>query len=249
MPRNELIPQTIAFLPDYAIANSYTLRMQEILASFGRIERLATKARLLGLLKDGFRRIDLVLVNWEENALVSKRTGRVSASRVIFVFLKVAAMKLVARRVAFVRHNHYPHTTRRKSISLARWLVDRYEGLFDFVFVHSGVEAVRRGEGLKRYYLPHPLYRRLEDAEMPQVPADLPERYFVVFGRIAPYKNLEHLMSNFPAGENLVVCGEVGDSSGFGSNHAPERHLPTWLRLRSCRPGADQARRRCRNST
>ena len=214
--KRELIPPIIAFLPDYVIANAYTLRMQEILASFGRIEKLATKSRALGLLKGSPRRIDLVVVNWEENALISKKTGRISTLGVVRLVLKVAAMKLVARRLAFIRHNHYPHATRPDSTSFARWLVDRYEDLFDCVFVHSGAEVRSREAGRQRRYLPHPLYRKLDPGATPALPRDLPERYFVVFGRIAAYKGIDRLMRDFPASEQIVVCGEVGDADYAG---------------------------------
>jgi glycosyltransferase involved in cell wall biosynthesis len=210
--KRDLTPPTIAFLPDYSIANAYALRMQEILASFGRIEKLRIKSRVLGLCKGGRRRVDLVVVNWEENALISKRTRRVSVCGVITLLLKVAAMKLIARRMAFIRHNHYPHATRPSSAALALWLVDRYEGLFDFVFVHSGAELARRSGTAKRHYLPHPLYRKLGDTATPDLTSDLPERYFVVLGRIAAYKYIDRLMSSFPASQKMVVCGEVGNS-------------------------------------
>jgi glycosyltransferase involved in cell wall biosynthesis len=131
---------------------------------------------------------------------------------VITLLLKFVGMKLIARRTAFIRHNHYPHVTRPNSTWLARWLVDRYEGLFDFVFVHSGAEVVTRGGTAKRHYLPHPLYRKLGDIAAPDLTGDLPERYFVVFGRIAAYKGINRLMSVFPASQNIVVCGQVGNS-------------------------------------
>jgi glycosyltransferase involved in cell wall biosynthesis len=186
--------------------------MQEILSSFGRLEKLRTKSRALGLLRGRLQRVDLVVVNWEENALVSRKTHGASALGAIQLLLKVAAMKLFARRTMFVRHNHYPHTTRPKSTSLVRWLVDRYESLFDYVFVHSGAELEQHNGKRKRHYLPHPLYRTVTDTSQQARPVELPERYFVTFGRIVPYKNIDNLMTAFPPGENLVVCGEVGNA-------------------------------------
>jgi glycosyltransferase involved in cell wall biosynthesis len=205
-------PRTIAFLPDYAIANAYALRMQEILSSFGRVEKLRTKSRALGLLRGRLQRVDLVVVNWEENALVSRKTRGVSAAGAVRLLLKLVALKLFARRTMFVRHNHYPHMTRPKSSSIVRWLVDRYESLFDYVFVHSGAELEQPNGTRKRHYLPHPLYRTVADTAQPAKPFALPERYFVTFGRIVPYKNTGNLMTAFPPSENLVVCGEVGNA-------------------------------------
>jgi glycosyltransferase involved in cell wall biosynthesis len=188
------------------------MRMQEILSSFGRLEKLGTKSRALGLLRGSLQRVDLVVVNWEENAFVSGKTRGVSALGTIKLFFKIAAMKLFARRLVFVRHNHYPHATRPKSTSLARWLVDRYESLFDFVFVHSGAELAIHNGTAKRHYLPHPLYRTIPDNSPEAQLLNLPQRYFVTFGRIVPYKNIDNLMTAFPEVENLVVCGEVGNA-------------------------------------
>jgi glycosyltransferase involved in cell wall biosynthesis len=204
---------TIAFLPDYTVANAYTVRMQEILSSFGRLEKLGTRSRALRLLRGKLSRVDVVVVNWEENAFVSEKTRGVSASGTIKLLFKAFAMRLFARRMVFVRHNHYPHSTRPKSTSRVRWLVDRYEGLFDCVFVHSGAELGTHNGTAKRHYLPHPLYHTVPEAANTTQQFELPERYFVTFGRIVPYKNIDSLMTAFPANENLVVCGEVGNAA------------------------------------
>jgi hypothetical protein len=214
---------TIAFLPDYKVANAYTVRMQEILSSFGRLEKLGAKSRALGLLKGKLQRVDLVVVNWEENALVSRKTRGVSAAGTAGLLLKIIAMKLFARRMVFVRHNHYPHSTRAKSVPVVRRLVDRYESLFDFVFVHSGAE-VEAHSRTKRHYLPHPLYRTVSDAAREEPPPELPPQYFVTFGRIVPYKHIDSLMTAFPGSENLVVCGEVGNADYAAALARIKRH-------------------------
>jgi glycosyltransferase involved in cell wall biosynthesis len=144
--------------------------------------------------------------------LVSDKTRRVSVCAAAKLFAKAVAMRLVARRSVFVRHNHYPHAVRPQSAAFARWLIDRYESLFDLVFVHSGAElGTRRGQP-RRHYVPHPLYRKLPNVTQQPADESLPARYFVAFGRIAAYKNLESLMTSFPENETLVVCGEVGDA-------------------------------------
>jgi glycosyltransferase involved in cell wall biosynthesis len=200
----------IVYLPDYAITNVYVLRMQEILASFGDLEKLRTRSRLLDLLRGRWQRVDLIVVNWEENALISRRTRGVSAAGLIQLFLKAVAMRVFARRMVFVRHNHYPHGTRPKSAAFVRWLIDRYEALFDYVFVHSGADLAQRSGRLKRHYLPHPLYRPVSRSMPAERPAT-PPRYFLMFGRIVPYKNLDKLMTAFPSSANLLVYGEVGN--------------------------------------
>ena len=186
--------------------------MQEILSSFGRLEKLRARSRALGVLRGDPQRLDLVVVNWEENQLICRKTQRISVRGAARLLLKAVAMRVIARRIAFVRHNHYPHSTHPRSTAFARWLVDRYESLFHLVFVHSGAELGARAGRPRRHYLPHPLYQRLATPAPPPAGGSLPARYFVSFGRIAPYKNIESLMSSFPESETLVVCGEVGNA-------------------------------------
>ena len=202
---------TLAFIPHDSGSNAYAVRMQEILASVGRLERLHLKARLLRWAKGDFRRIDLVIVNWQENQVVSRQTRRISVKGALRMLLEAVLMKIVARRVVYVRHNLYPHRTNPASAGLAQSLIDRYERLFDFVFVHSGDRGALTDGPRQRHYLPHPLYHRLDPAAVQPPPRKLPERYSVVFGRIVPYKRIEYLMGQFPDNQTLVVCGEVGD--------------------------------------
>ncbi|MBV8741542.1 MAG: hypothetical protein JOZ12_07125 [Sinobacteraceae bacterium] len=130
--------------------------------------------------------------------------------------MQLLLLRIFARRLVFVRHNLYPHRTAARSAVLAQKLIDYYERCCDVAFVHSGDELTLRNGPRARHYLPHPLYRRVPTADPMAVRARLgvPTRYFLVFGRIVPYKRIEQLMAKWPAaGHALVVCGEVGDES------------------------------------
>jgi glycosyltransferase involved in cell wall biosynthesis len=206
---------TIAFIPEDSGSNAYAARMQEILGTWGRLETFGVKVRVAQLLKGRFRRVDLLIVNWMENMLVSRKTRRLSGRGALKLLFKMISLRIFARRMVFVRHNLYPHATNPKSAGWAQWLIDRYESMFDLVFLHSGADAViNRGTG-KRHYLPHPLYRPLPNPSdrAGQFPSELPKRYFIIFGRIVPYKGIEALMTLFPDSETLVVCGEVGNET------------------------------------
>jgi glycosyltransferase involved in cell wall biosynthesis len=204
-------PLEIVFIPDDSGSNPYALRMQELLSSFGLLQTLRPKSRMLRLLRGDFRRVDIVFVNWMENELICRQSGRLSVRGALKLLYRTAMIKLLARRTAFVRHNLYPHITKPESARFARQLVDRYESLFDVVFVHSGVNEAMRNGTRERHYLPHPLYRSPSGSSDQPRPHDFPDRYFLVFGRILPYKNIESLMSAFPEDETLVVCGEASD--------------------------------------
>jgi glycosyltransferase involved in cell wall biosynthesis len=116
------------------------------------------------------------------------------------------ALRLIAKRLVFVRHNVFPHATARGHEDDARRWVDRYERLFDVVLTHSGDPTQA-----PRHYCPHPLYPRVPFADA--LPFALPERYFVVFGRIVRYKRIERLIAAWPSGTTLVIAGAVGDDA------------------------------------
>jgi glycosyltransferase involved in cell wall biosynthesis len=203
---------TIAYIPADNFTNTYTIRMRELLSAFGHLETFYFKARLLRFLKGDFRRIDIAFVNWLENELIDINTGRVSWRGTIKLLIKTLLLKLAARQIVFVRHNLYPHAASNESARAARWIVDRYESLFDLVFIHSGADITAVENNRHRYYLPHPLYSLAIDVARQVRPLNSPERYFLVFGRIVPYKRIESLIEHFPADQTLMVYGAVEDA-------------------------------------
>lgn len=196
----------VAILPEYAMSNAYLARMREILGTVTDIQPLQGKARLRRMLRGEAARLDFIITNWADNDLITS-SGRLSVTGVMRFLMRWAQLKLVGRALIFVRHNRYPHSAVLQSAARAERVVDWCERLFDGVFIHSGAPQVA---GHRRsFYVPHPLYH----AEPVSSAADrFPEPYFAVFGRILPYKRLEHLMSRFPDNRRLVVFGEIGDS-------------------------------------
>ena len=209
---------TIAYIPAEDLTNAYTIRMRELLCTFGQLEKFHFKERLLRVLKGDFRRIDVAFVNWIENELIDRHSGSVSWRGTIKLLIKIMLLKLTARQTVFVRHNLYPHATSKESARAARWIVDRYERLFDLVFMHSGVHTAAAENKRRRHYVPHPLYSRAIDVAC-DPPRNLPERYFLAFGRIASYKRIETLIEHFPPNQTLIVCGVV-DDAGYAAELA-----------------------------
>lgn len=213
---------TIAYIPADDLTNAYTIRMRELLSAFGPLEKFYFKARLMRLLKGDFRRIDVAFVNWIENDFIDRNSGRVSWRGTIKLLIKAVFLKLTTRQTVFVRHNLYPHTASAESARTARWLVDRYEKLFDMVFIHSGVHITAAERNRHRHYVPHPLYNRAIDVARHVRPPNCPERYFLAFGRIASYKRIENLIEHFPPDQTLIVCGAV-DDAGYAAKLAHVR--------------------------
>ncbi|MDQ8021984.1 MAG: glycosyltransferase [Moraxellaceae bacterium] len=209
---NLMTSRRVAYVPFEDVGNAYTVRMRKLLSEYGQVARFeGAKRAILRLASLQWWRYDSIVVNWAENDIIDRATHRVSLFNVAKLFAKTLVMRLTSRRMVYVRHNKYPHATARGEEQRAQRWIARYERLFDVVLSHSGAEV----EGGVRQYCPHPLYERLGSANAaPALPAlleDLPAEYFVVFGRILPYKRIEELVDAFPADRHLVVIGPVGN--------------------------------------
>lgn len=195
----------IAFLPEFD-GNQYIARMQGLLSAFGVVEKpMGIKKAVLHLLAAWTRPYDIVWLNFTENEIINA-TGGISVAKTLKLFLRTAVMTALSRQSVFVRHNHFPHATSAKSARLAKTIVDLYEKLFDTVVTLSGAEA-----GGKKIYCPHPLYKlESSDAELPFA---LPPEFYLVFGKIVPYKKIENLIPFFPKNKALVVAGSSSDKA------------------------------------
>jgi glycosyltransferase involved in cell wall biosynthesis len=207
----------IAYVPFFEASaeKGYTLRMREAFAAFGDVVRYEG---IVGTWHRHRARLDVLVLNWTDNDLLDRRTRTVALRKVVKLFAKTIAMRLAAKKLVFVRHNVYPHAVAAGGEENARRWVDRYEKLFDVVLTHSGDESQR-----PRHYCPHPLYRRVEPIGDSALLRELPSRYFVVFGRIVRYKQLERLMAAFPDEHTLLVIGAVGDKAYVEELAALER--------------------------
>jgi glycosyltransferase involved in cell wall biosynthesis len=198
------------FVPYDASATDYCARMVAILERLGSVQPVpgpALRNILSGLFER--RRLDAAFVSWYENRILDAN-GAVSVLRSCKVLLRTLALRVHAQKLIFIRHNHVPHATRPQDRALAKRLVDLYERwLFDGSLTHSLVEA-----SPVRSYCPHPLYE-IEPALLsppPPLAAFSTETFYVVFGRIEPYKQLEQLIRAFPRDKRLVICGRCNDA-------------------------------------
>ena len=219
----------IAYAPFTNAHNAYVPRMHEILGRFGHVERFMRPRQFLDEVKRGrgrFQRYDATVFNWIENEFVDEATGTLPAINIVKVFLKTLVARLLSRRLILVRHNTYPHTVKLGHERAAEALVDRYERMFHVVFSHSGAHL----EG-KRLYCPHPLYwqeKQSADVSDSSILSELPGDYFVVFGRIAPYKQVIEMIRGFPAERQLVIIGSVTDKA-YGAEVAEAAQRPNVL--------------------
>lgn len=199
----------IAYMPYRGVTNKYVERFIEILGEFGTVSDLPPPKSLLRRPARLRREFDLAIMNWVEFDLVRSADGAFSTLGFLKALVRVLLARCIARRLVYVRHNHFPHGTRAADVERARQALNFLERLFDIVLIHSGHDAAGA-----RAYVPHPLYRIAADAPTgaeATLLAGLPHEYYTVFGRIERYKNIERLIEYFPRSKQLLVFGAARD--------------------------------------
>lgn len=196
--------RNIVYYPSYLKNNAYSSRMKDILSQLGKVEDISYREYVTSLIKLNFSKKDIVIVNWMENQLINKRGG-LSFSGLVKVILKLILLRVKFRTVVYIRHNIYPHSTRKKSIVLMRAMINLIERIATYSVVHSPVFS-----DTKNIYIPHPLYTfplDIDNSNYPVKDKDL----FVIFGRIARYKKLEYVINSFPDNKKLIIAGVCED--------------------------------------
>ena len=196
----------IAYSPFENENNRYTENFKKILSHFGEIAEAPSLKKIFGTLS--IRRFDVVILNWSDNSFVNGETGAISPFGIAKEFLRVAIFKLIARKMIFVRHNVYPHSAVGKSRETASKIIEVYEKCFDLCWVHSGHLAEDN-----RFYVPHPLYEMADHPPPAPDHLQLPEKYFIVFGRIMSYKKIDQLLEILPPDIHVLVCGSCSDQA------------------------------------
>jgi glycosyltransferase involved in cell wall biosynthesis len=162
------------------------------------------------LIARGFKRNDFSVINWLETECLDRSTKRFSLVRAGSLLVKLLVLKVVTTKIVMVVHNYYPHGAAKSDIPRILRFMRLMEKLSDVVISHSGADVGRYE------YVPHPLYQFKSSSPSLQVPELAPlqgKPYFIVFGRIMPYKNVHELMKVWPANMNLLIAGIVGDEA------------------------------------
>jgi beta-1,4-mannosyltransferase len=195
----------IGYAPFENSENAYTQSVKNALASFGTVENIPSPKTIVR--QRLFRRFDLFVFNWNDNSFIDHE-GKLRAGAALRETLRLLVYRLAAKKVLFVRHNVYPHNTSEHSRALVKRVVDFYERCFSLSWVHSGHLATDN-----RMYVPHPLYLVADGDDPEWQKLQLPEKYFIVFGRLLPYKQIDKLLDILPPDINLVVAGSAPDQA------------------------------------
>lgn len=183
------------------VSNAYLPRMKSILSRRFQVVMVPhVKWLQLNRLRSVGPKLDVMLVSWLDDTLVSRKTGRMRRSGPLLFRLKMRVLRRLAKRLVMVCHNEFPHYTRRSDQGKVKAFIDAVEREFDAVITHSGHNA----DG--RFYVPHPLYDRSSAGVDPDSPP-----YCLAFGQIKPYKNLLALVRHWQGPATLVVAGSASD--------------------------------------
>jgi len=144
----------------------------------------------------------VVVVNWLENLLRS-RTGRVSFYGTFKYFFVLSLIKIHGAKLVYIRHNFYPHgmvtssaKLTEKIIGMGQFFSDKKASLSPHL-ICSGYQ-----------YLPHPLY----NTKLPDQCFSKKSTYYVIFGRIERYKNIERIINVWSSTAGLIIAGSSNNS-------------------------------------
>lgn len=147
------------------------------------------------------KRVDYLIVNWLESEL-SNKEGKISILGTLKFFVYLVFFKLIANKLIYVRHNMYPHNMHGLSAKIAQHITNIAEKLFCYKKVaHSG-HLTHAGY----IYIPHPLYDSVDVSEINK------GEYFIIFGKIERYKNIESVINEWNNENLLIIAGAVGDN-------------------------------------
>lgn len=195
----------IGYIPYKESENAYTNRMVELLSQIGNIYEIEEPKELIkNLFKIRCKNYDAIITNWIENRIISN-TGTLKISSVTKYIIHIILLRLLTKRLIFVKHNNYPHTTIEKHRSKALRIINFTQNFFYISVTHSGHNSSK-----KQIYIPHPLYKHQESSRKPKPEQ---ENFFLIFGRILPYKKIEHLLEILPGNVKIKIAGPSPDNT------------------------------------
>lgn len=167
------------------------------------VEPLSIKSIFSKKLPEFLNRKNTFIFHWVENRIFKKTGDKVSISLrgtmewlIFFLLIKISP----ANSIYFI-HNHAVHD----STAWIKWLsstaINAFAAACKKRIVHDPTATLR----YRAIYLPHPLYQ----ASVSHITHHVAERdlVFGLIGAIRPYKNIDAVLSVWPAGSSLRIRG------------------------------------------
>jgi beta-1,4-mannosyltransferase len=179
-------------------------------------------------------------IHWEEHCL-KRHVRREDAVRAANRFIR--QLKIFRRRgsIVWTLHNQLPHDPTHLDVFLD--LRQKLTEIVDRIIVHNQasidvLEQQSPGGSRKALLLPHPSYLGVYPEN---VPASLPKRQLLIFGKVKPYKGIHFainaLSPEFMAshGLSLMIKGNASDTDAYARELAlliAQRDDIQWDRLK-----------------
>jgi glycosyltransferase involved in cell wall biosynthesis len=193
--------------PSKSNINSYLLRSLKIFGSKGDITFFDFRGffRFKKIWNRAAYQSDLAVINWLENLLVDNQTGRFSIKGFIRYIVYFALIKIFCKEQVYIRHNFYPHSCKTK---MCKKVTKVIVNVFEMMATHKASHSELLVE--KNYlYIPHPFY---DGGDIDGDVSLINKPYYLIFGVIARYKSIEHVIENWSFEENLYVVGMCRDN-------------------------------------
>lgn len=220
MPSDKNSEFTIYYYPPMMKQNEYCERMKSILSNCGTVKTVDSSYELLKRTIKTKKRADIFVINWLDNLLINS-CGSIDIKHLIKFFLKIIFYKLVSKKIVFVRHNIYPHNTVNKDKNRAKKIISFAYKLFGTPICHSPVYG--------NEYIPHPLYGSSESDHVDNQDIKSLSDYYVMFGRIEKYKNIDKVLDAFPADKQLIIAGPCSDKEYLSTLESYKRDNVTII--------------------
>lgn len=190
----------ILIFPSKTKNNEYLNRMSEIFSKAG-YEIISISVS--GIMKSVGGGEKYAYLNWVEN-----QTRQRGFLGLILIVGLISWLKILRYRIVWVQHNKRSHDVNSKyARALNDFAIYVIKICSDYVVCH-GKKYSRLGEVS---YLPHPTYKKsISNKESVEEIKNLPTPFYLVFGRMLPYKKIEEFLLNcLPC--NLVIAGSFDD--------------------------------------
>jgi hypothetical protein len=182
----------VLIFPASTDENEYIDNMRNIFSSNGfKVVNLSPR----DVIKSYFVDNKYAYVNWIENQ--TRERGLLGFALIVgFYFI----LKILGYKIVWVRHNSTSHNL------LGRWQFYLNKVAIKFLEKYSKVvmcHGLNFSKKSNYKYIPHPLYK--VDVEKSEVVGVL--EYYLIFGRIVPYKRVEAFLSECNSC-NLIIAGK-----------------------------------------
>jgi hypothetical protein len=159
----------VAIYPDHKIINPYIKIQSEHIKTFAEVTHFKSGKDILKLGKRlPARQFDAIIINWLENKALKE--GEISLTSILKFFTYSIILRLATKRLIFVKHNYYSHSSTGLSRFISKCCILYLERLSSHTVAHS--PHIKNS-----FFIPHPLYGG-------KMEVDKKLDYYLFFGRL-----------------------------------------------------------------